>query len=575
VTLLSRRHETAPEGGRPISSIRFNQFVAAADHNEEPLGRIEADGIFSFDPASGSPHHATDLIIRWSDAPLGNQVISDLLQMRFGAVVDDLYATHMPDGRFDLDLELRPIPADPARVGAWGTLRPRYFSIVRNGHRLTFPSTGGSIEFSPSGGVFKQLALNAEGTSLFLNGSWTLADDANPLLDLSVSGWTTAKGADLYAMLPRRVHDLARDSELSIEGGVRIDDLRVRMDVAPDPSASRFAAHGRVVLDRASMQVGAPITDLTGVIEFSARTEPDSAYFDVGMIASSLRVANLHVTDAKLRVTSDANDPTIIAPLITGSTHGGRFSGRAVIGPDHAMPGERRYIASMRVAGARFASVLADLTNNSNSDQPVAPDDSRGLLDGELTFEGLLGRAQSQIGRGEMAISGGEVLSYPLLLPILQVANLQVPSRERMDLALSSFHISQGRLTFEELSVFSPTVELFGYGTMSWPATDLDLRVVSRGARQLPIVSSAFEAIRNEIISVSVGGTLTSPSVSLEQFASARGLLKRLLEGSATEQAREMRRIRERAYSSQDRIRRAGDRVKELSSTSAMQSENE
>ncbi|QYK48648.1 MAG: hypothetical protein KF838_02060 [Phycisphaeraceae bacterium] len=575
VTLQSRQAESAADTDRADMSIRFNRFVAAVDHDDEPIGRIEADGTFSFDMEDTTRlSHHTSLNIAWSDAPLGHQVIRDLVQMRFGAVVDDLYKTHEPDGRFDLDLALRPNPSDTARLGAWGTIRPRFFSITRNGHRMSFPSVDGSLVFSPDGGEVRQLTLNAEGTSLLLNGSWTLGDETNSLLDLSISGWTTAKGSDLYAMLPNQLHDLARDSELAVEGGIRIDELKVRAEVAPEPDASRFAAHGTVVVDRASMLVGPPITDLSGIIEFTARSEPDSASFDVGMIASRLRVANLLVTEARFRVASDADDPTIIAPLITGTTHGGRFSGRATIGPDPRHPDQRRYFASMRIAGARFASVLADLTSGSNGTPPVAPDGSRGLLDGELTVEGVLGQMQSQTGRGEMAISGGEVLSYPLLLPILQVANLQVPSRERLDLALSSFHLSQGRLTFEEMSVFSPTVELFGYGTMSWPMTELDLRIVSRGARQLPIVSSVFEAIRNELISVRVGGTLTSPDVSLEQFASARGLLKRLIDGSASEQAREMQRIRQRAYSSQDRIRRAGDRIKELSRAEAIQSDN-
>lgn len=572
VTIRSRRSDADPEGGRARTSVDFNRFVAAVDHNDEPVGRIEADGSFAFNLAdSDRPSHSTDLTIRWQDAPLGHRVIRDLVQMRIGAVADDLYSMHQPDGRFDLELTLRPVPSEPARLGAWGTIRPRFFSVVRDNHRLSFANAEGSIAFSPSGGEVSQLTLNAPGTSLLLNGSWTLADDASALLDLSISGWTTAAGPDLYAMLPDQLGLLARDADLAVEGGIRIDELNIRAEVAPDPRASRVAARGTVILDHASVQVGPPITGLSGVIEFSARSEPESATFDVGMIASSLRVANLLVTDAKLRVASDARDPTIIAPLITGSTHGGRFSGRATIGPDPRQPDQRRYFASMRVAGARFASVLADLTSGSSGAPAVVPDGSRGLLDGEITVEGIVGQMQSQIGRGEMAISGGEVLSYPLLLPILQVANLQVPSRERLDLALSSFHISQGRLTFEEMSVFSPTVELFGYGTMSWPATELDLRIVSRGARQVPIVSSIVEAIRDELISVRVAGTLTSPDVSLEQFSSARGLLKRLVEGSASEQSREMQRIRQRAHSSQDRIRRAGGRIKDLSNAGAIQ----
>lgn len=570
VVLGSERE--APADAEPSALIRFGAFAAAVDYDQEPIGRIDANGTLAIsrqiEPAG------TDLELKWIDAPLSARAIGDLVRERLGDTVGDLYALHTPAGHFDLDLALRPNPADPTALAAWGTIRPRFLTLTRFGQRLDFPSTSGSVHFGPEGGTVDGLTLNAEGTSLHIDGSWVIPSDAPPRIDLVASGWTTAQGEALRVMLPDQLHELAKNAELSVEGGVRLDRLSLSITGDPKQEGAIVRASGAAAVDRASMRVGPPITDLSGLIQFTARTSPGSTSFDLGMIAKSLRVSNLLVTDARLRVASDPNDPTVIAPLISGSAHGGRFSGRATIGPDPRNPDERRYFASIHVAGARFASVLADLTKQPHTDPIADPDASRGLLDAELTIEGVVGRDASQVGRGEMAISGGEVLSFPLLLPILQVANLQVPSRERLDLALSSFHLSEGRVTFEDMSVFSRSVELFGYGTMSWPTTDLDLRVVSRGARQFPLVSSVFEAIRNELISISVGGTLTQPDVDLEQFVGARGLLKRLLEGSSSERAREMERIRLRAYASQDRVRRAGERIKELSRTDAMEGEN-
>lgn len=569
--VLGSDSDATGDADRP-ALIRFDGFAAAIDYDQEPVGRIDANGTLAMgrelDPAR------TDLELNWADAPLSTRAIGDLIRERLGDTVGDLYALHTPAGRFDLDLALRQNPANPSALAAWGTIRPRFLSLTRFGQRLDFPSAGGSVHFSPEGGTVDGLTLNAEGTSLHIDGSWTTPTNALTRIDLVASGWTTAQGESLRAMLPDQLHDMAKNAELSVEGGVRLDRLSISITGDPKQEGAIVRASGAATADRASMRVGPPITDLSGVIQFTARTAPGSTSFDVGMIAKSLRVSNLLVTDARLRVASDPNDPTVIAPLISGSAHGGRFSGRATIGPDPRNQEKRRYFASIHVAGARFASVLADLTKQADADASADPDASRGLIDAELTIEGLVGEETSQVGRGEMAISGGEVLSFPLLLPILQVANLQVPSRERLDLALSSFHLSEGRVTFEEMSVFSPSVELFGYGTMSWPATELDLRVVSRGARQVPVLSAVFEAIRNELISISVGGTLTDPDVDLEQFVGARGLLKRLLEGSSSERAREMERIRLRAYASQDRVRRAGERIQELSRTNAMEGEN-
>lgn len=555
--------------------IRFDSFAAAVDMDADPIGRVDASGILAIgaDEAGVDPS-GTDLRIGWTDAPISNRAIGDLLRQRLGDAVADQVALHAPSGRFDLALALKADPATEKKLAASGEIRPRFLELTRFGERIKFPRAGGVVSFAPGGGEVRDLTLDAEGTSLTINGSWSTPPGVAPALDLNIRGWTTASGPTFRAMLPDPIHELATDSAVEIGDGLRLDRLRLSITGDPRNDNAVIRASGAMAVDRMSMQFGTPITDLSGVIQFTAQTEPGSTSFDVGMIAESLRVSNLLVTDARVRFASDPDDPSIIVPLISGSAHGGRFSSRARIGPDPIDPSRRRYFTSLHVAGARFASVMADLTSTAGDEAGSAPDGSRGLLDAELTLEGIVGQEDSQVGRGEMAISGGEVLSFPLLLPILQVANLQVPSRERLDLALSSFHLSQGRVTFEEMSVFSPSVELFGYGTMSWPQSELNLRVVSRGARQLPIVSTVYEAIRNELLSISVRGTLKEPDVSIEQFTSTRGLLKRLIEGSSTERAREMERIRLRAYADQDRVRRSGERIKELSRVNAMESEN-
>lgn len=571
--ILGTARATTP--GQSPTHIRFDDFAAAVDFDGEPMGRVDASGILAIGADEvGMDPAGTDLAIGWSDAPISNRAIGDLVRQRLGDTVADQFSLHAPSGRFDLRLQFKADPASTDELATWGEIRPRFLEITRFDQRIRFPSAGGVISFSPRGGEIRDLTLDAEGTSLRVNGSWTLPKGVAPAVDLNISGWTKADGPTLRAMLPDPLHKLAADSDLTIDGGLRLDRLRLSITGDPREHDAVIRASGAVAVDRLSMQVGTPITDLSGVIQFTAQTEPGSTSFDVGMIADSLRVSNLLVTDARLRVASEPDNPEIIVPLISGSAHGGRFSSRARIGPDPTDPTKRRYFTSLHVAGARFASVMADLTRSAAEDGTSTPDGSRGLLDAELTLEGVVGEADSQVGRGEMAISGGEVLSFPLLLPILQVANLQVPTRERLDLALSSFHLSEGRVTFEEMSVFSRSVELFGYGTMTWPQSDLNLRVVSRGARQLPIVSTVYEAIRNELLSISVRGTLAEPDVSIEQFTSTRGLLKRLIEGSSTERAREMERIRLRAYADQDRVRRSGERIKELSRVGAMEGEN-
>lgn len=567
----------APRGNG--ATIGFRDFVGAIDHDAMSAGRIALGGQVHIGADAIDPSR-TDLSIEWTDAPLDSDAVRSLLRQSVGETAHSLYAEHDPIGRFDLDLRLSPAarrpqdpPDAPPTLGATGSLRPRTISVVRYGTRVEFPSASGAIRFSPEGGTFDRLSLNAPGISLSLDGWWRLAAPGEGhTMELTFNGWATEQGRAVSSLLPARLHEMAESAEFAVDGDLRLDDVRLSVRGDPRSPDADIRATGAISLERASMRLGLPITNLSGVVRFMAGTEAGSPTFDVGLISPSLDLANLRITDARVRVASDPSDPRVIVPLISGNAHGGRLSGRAIIGPTSDNAATRDFYASLHVAGARFASVLADIAPGAAT-TPSEPDASRGLLDAEFTMRGIVGRPETTVGRGEFAVSGGKVLSLPLLLPIIQVTSLQVPTAEPLDLALASFHLSDGRVVFEEMSVFSRSVELFGYGTMSWPDSSLDLRIISRAARSLPIVSSIIETIRNELVSVRVGGTLTKPDVSLSQFSTTRDVIRRILGASPTEQARQMEQIRLRAYADQDRVRRAGERIQGIANAPAIKGE--
>jgi hypothetical protein len=49
-----------------------------------------------------------------------------------------------------------------------------------------------------------------------------------------------------------------------------------------------------------------------------------------------------------------------------------------------------------------------------------------------------------------------------------------------------------------------------------------------------------------------------------------RGLMRRVMGGSPTDQNREMEQIRLRAYAAQDRVRRAGERIQDMARSPAI-----
>lgn len=592
---------TPGDPGRTPTVLTFDEFAAAIDDGGVAAGRLAVSGEFGIDPASPGSLSAAHTFaeIDWTGASFDGAIVADVIRARASAELSAIYAELSPAGLFDLKLSLSPSRTTPEKLTASGAFRPRTLSFTRYGERVEFPSVAGAILFDADGGVIDRFALNAENLSLRIDGSWTTPGNVPPAIELAFNGWAQNPGQSLHALLPEAIHRVVERTELQIPGELRIDDLRLAITnpgatPTDDPAAAARAirASGSFSVDRASLSVGVPITDLSGTVQFMAGVEGEQNSFNVGVMAPTLTLAGIRITDARIRASSDPERPNVVMPLITGSAHGGRVSARAIIAPNARDPSLQSYYASLHIAGARFASILGDLsrarglplpptTSTPSDDQTAAdrptetetawvqPDDSRGLLDAELSISGLVGDPASQTGRGEFAVSGGEVISLPLLLPIIQVANLQVPTREDLDLALASFHLSEGRISFEELSVFSPSVELFGYGTMDWPGTDLDLRIVSRATRPMPLISGIFETIRDELVTIRVGGKMTDAKVTVSQFSGTRGLARRLFGGEQSQQTRELEQIRIRANEARDRVRRSGERIKELGTSPA------
>jgi hypothetical protein len=212
------------------------------------------------------------------------------------------------------------------------------------------------------------------------------------------------------------------------------------------------------------------------------------------------------------------------------------------------------YDGSFQWSGIRFSPLAADLAAASAeaTGAPIgaaaadAGDDmSRGVFEGGLSLAGTVGIEATRRGRGTMRVSGGRVLRLPLVLRLIEVSNLAPPTNAALDFARASVYVDGPTIVFEEVSVFSSAVQILGYGTMSWPGTELDLRFRSKAAHPFPILSRLIEGVRNELIGTSVTGTVRRPVVQLEQFPATRRLIGRAIGDAPTGQERQMEEIAE------------------------------
>ncbi|MBC7834555.1 MAG: AsmA-like C-terminal domain-containing protein, partial [Phycisphaerales bacterium] len=187
-------------------------------------------------------------------------------------------------------------------------------------------------------------------------------------------------------------------------------------------------------------------------------------------------------------------------------------------------------------AGARFAPLIAVLARPDGEPKPadaaptalVEGDESRGRLDATLSVQGISGDHESRQGTGSLRIADGNVVELPLLVPLIQLSNFQVPIGDELDYAQAQFTLVGRRLLFEQIAVMSESISILGAGFIDLPDLGLDLRFTSQSANRLPLISDLLELVRDEILTTRVTGTLRDPSFETEVLGGTRRMLASL-----------------------------------------------
>ncbi|MBZ0173430.1 MAG: hypothetical protein K8E66_13685, partial [Phycisphaerales bacterium] len=236
--------------------------------------------------------------------------------------------------------------------------------------------------------------------------------------------------------------------------------------------------------------------------------------------------------------------------------------------------GGQRYWADIQLAEVRLAPLLVDvqapeqatLADGPGEQIRTVPDAaewdqsgdlSRGLVNASLSLTGIVGSESGRRGRGRIIASGGPVVMLPLLTPLIEFSNLQPPLGDELRLALASFYLDETGVCFEDIAVLSDSVELLGYGTMSWPGGELDLRVRSQAVNRIPVVSGMIETVRDELLTTRLTGPIGSPDFSTESFAATRRVMGSLFGGEDNPNRRRLRDIGLSADAARRRIRTA------------------
>jgi hypothetical protein len=407
----------------------------------------------------------------------------------------------------------------------------------------------------PVWGQFDKLRVHTDNWDVAADGAWYAparqdGQEAGPGVRLALGVEVEGRKMDagLRALIPQTAVDALDALEADFRGPFALRKGEAKTTLGDAPSGSSFT--GTLEYTDLAFNVGVKVDRCTG--RASIRVDdpepgtkgehgPAFATFEVMPTAESLRLAGINATSAEATIRNGPRPGTIDIPQFNAQCYGGKVTGRAgvVLGAAIGPKGERkaRYDAEIVMAGVRLAPVLVDASASGATDPgPVGPpnpdeepDPSRGRIDARLTISGLAGDLDSRKGGGAIRVSQGDIIKMPVMLPLIQVSNFQIPRQDRLGYLQSDFTIAGDTALFERISLLSKSVAIEGEGTLKWPDLVLDLKFNSRSMSRVPILTWMYEALRNEIVSTTVRGKLSDPVVREEPFTGTRRALDRLL----------------------------------------------
>ncbi len=472
-----------------------------------------------------------------------------------------------------------------------GTLQPLAISLTRNGQRIDVPSVTGEVTITPNGGRFDQLSFQAARWAGSIDGAWRIGDDAMEL-DARVDAQAGGIEPDLLALLPGDVATALGEAKVELSGGISLNQgalvlrsvpARAATESTPERAstlAARFA--GDLRLGELGAEIGLSIRRASGTlgIEIEKTAERTLPWMKLTLESPGMVAGPVTLTDARgvMIANPPGRDGVIVLESLRGRMSLGRVALRGELGKPRTPTSGRTFAADIRVEGVRFADLLRDIQRNEADalaiaeaekldrpneggpsshdalatlpgagivpDQPIGlpllmdrglgthagdrGDLTRGSLDGSVQITGTLGDAASRRGEGFVRIVGGDVITVPLVVPLIKLTSLNLPLDERLDYFRANFQINGPMAEINEIGLLSGSVAVLGKGTMTLATQDLNLRLATRAPGVIPIVGHLLDGLRNQVLTTTVKGTMSKPEIGQSVLSRPRAFFLRL-----------------------------------------------
>ncbi len=404
------------------------------------------------------------------------------------------------------------------------TIEPLGSSFCYEQFPLPLTDARGQVVIDPGRARFQHFVARYGQSTVALDGEvrWT----AQPQGRLAIDAEGLPLDEMLLQALPQSFQRALRTIQATGRFDLNLTDLRYQTDAAGRKS---WVYSGTLTLDDCSMDVGLPLSELTGTVAASGQAGVRGEGFSVD---GQLRLERASISQ---RIVSDVTGHLVKPPdsdRLTIADASGQLYGGSVAGLVQADFGGdgTRYGVSMVISDAQMGPLLRP------SDAAEVQSAFGGLVTGNLFLSGRAGSPTDRRGGGEVRLHRAQVRRLPLIESLLDAANVAKSPTETLDDAFARFFLQGRTLSFEQIDLRGRGLLLYGTGSMLLPEQHLDLTVVAaalEGMQRVPVLSELLEGAARELMEIKIGGTVSQPRFEVSPLRSLSAALRTLFGSSA------------------------------------------
>lgn len=536
--------EAAPGGSAPpaweatnlqgvfrVTPESFTIERATADRLGVP---IRAGGEVTWGPGGSGHDGSGDGSVRVRlDVTSAGLPLDEALRGLLPSEARDGWDAIRPEGNADVNIALR--PSEPLRldiVPRGGAMTPAVLPV-----KLT--DVHGRVLIEGEKVTVPGLRARRGDSEISLHGTGSTSPEGR--WDMAVSARDVQLDPELRSALPEIVRTTV--DALGLEGHGDIEIRRITL--APPPSLAMAAAAtmpsetpgaatpptsrpgllsgADVDFDFSlmphdmTMKLGVPVRVRSG----TARLEGNVRRGELSMLSGDLRfeageIAGRGFTNLAATLDKSPGLPGISLNNLGGTLAGGELAGRAAIVFQPGQP--TRYAMELLLRDADVGELVEPPARR---EEPGKSSIS-GRLSASLSLKGSVDDASTRQGRGDITVTGDQMAKVPLLLGLVQVATLSLPSTTAFNNATARYVMQGPTVTFEQLTLRSPTFEMVGNGKIDLEHRDVRVTLWTSppDLPRVPVISDLADRARRELLQIQVRGTIDDPRIGASSFES-------------------------------------------------------